>query len=98
MIKQKLLSDAQVLTLNERHGWFQFGDAQSDVSRAFANDAVAAYLRLRDAAPDYYEGVRCFIAYEQEMEAGNDVVAMQLYDNASTKLRAAHAKATGESA
>lgn len=46
------LSNEQVQALNEKHGWFKHGDAQSDVSRAFANDAVAAYERVRAAAPD----------------------------------------------
>jgi hypothetical protein len=50
--KQKWLSDEQVLTLNERHGWFRDGDAQSGVSRAFANDAVAAHEQVRAAAPE----------------------------------------------
>lgn len=50
--KQAWLSNEQVQTLNERHGWFKHGDAQSDVSRAFANDAVEAHERVRAAAPD----------------------------------------------
>jgi len=44
------LTDEQVLTLNERHGWFQYRDAQSDVSRQFAHDAIEMYLQAkRDA-------------------------------------------------
>ena len=45
------LSEEQVYKLNEKHGWFQYGDAQSDVSKAFANDAIEAYERMRSAAP-----------------------------------------------
>lgn len=90
----KLLSNEQVLVLNERHGWFQFGDAQSDVSRAFANDAVAAYLRLRDAAPDLLEAAKhcewLLTSYEL-----NRVDAEELADNALSSIRAAIAKATG---
>lgn len=33
-----------VLRLNETHGYFQFRDAQGDVSRDFANDAVSAFI------------------------------------------------------
>lgn len=51
------LSNEQVQTLNEKYGWFKHGDAQSDVSRAFANDAVAAYERVRSAAPELLEAL-----------------------------------------
>lgn len=40
----KYLSARSVMSLNERHGWFTYGDAQSDVSRAFANNSVHAFL------------------------------------------------------
>lgn len=46
------ISPDQVHELNEKHGWFKFGDAQSDVSNAFANEAIARYERIRSAAPD----------------------------------------------
>lgn len=46
------LTGEQVHQLNEKHGWFQFGDAQSDVSRAFAQDAIAMHERMRAAAPE----------------------------------------------
>lgn len=49
-IKPKLLHNDQVFALNEKHGWFQFRDAQSDVSRAFASDAIAEYERVRNEA------------------------------------------------
>lgn len=38
------LSDFAVSRLNERHGYFEFCDAQGDVSRAFANNAVHAFI------------------------------------------------------
>lgn len=38
------LSKAAVFDLNERHGWMEFGDSQSDVSNAFANNAVHSFL------------------------------------------------------
>ena len=46
------LSREQVRSLNEKHGWFQYGDAQSDVSNAFANEAVRIHERVRAAAPE----------------------------------------------
>lgn len=38
------LSKPATLALNARHGWLQYGDAQSDASNAFANNAVHAFL------------------------------------------------------
>lgn len=49
-IKPRLLHNDQVHALNEKHGWFEFRDAQSDVSRAFASDAIAEYERVRNEA------------------------------------------------
>lgn len=46
------LTPEQVHELNEKHGWFEFQDAQSDVSRAFAQDAIAKHEAMRNAAPD----------------------------------------------
>ncbi|MDR3445956.1 hypothetical protein [Dyella sp.] len=51
------LTDDQVQQLNEKHGWFEFGDAQSDVSRSFAQDAIAMHERIRSAAPDLLASV-----------------------------------------
>lgn len=51
------LSRDQVWQLNEKHGWFQFGDAQSDVSNAFANDAIAMHENMRQAAPELFEAL-----------------------------------------
>jgi len=33
---------AELLPLNEKYGWFQYGDAQGDKSLAFANSLIAA--------------------------------------------------------
>ena len=44
------LNKEQVYELNDRHGYFEYADAQGDVSRAFANDSVAAYLRVNEEA------------------------------------------------
>lgn len=44
------LTKEQVNQLNEKHGWFEFGDAQSDVSMAFAQDAITMYLAATEAA------------------------------------------------
>ena len=48
--KQSYLGEQQVQALNDRHGYFEYGDAQGDVSSAFANEAVAAYLRVNEEA------------------------------------------------
>ena len=44
------LSDETVSMLNDKHGWFQYEDAQSDVSRAFANNAVHAFIEIAKEA------------------------------------------------
>lgn len=49
-IKHSHLNPAQVYELNERHGYFEYADAQGDVSAAFANEAVAEYLRVNEEA------------------------------------------------
>lgn len=38
------LSNESVSDLNELHGWFQYSDAQSDTSRAFANNAIHKFI------------------------------------------------------
>lgn len=49
-IKHSHLNPAQVYELNERHGYFKHADAQGNVSAAFANEAVAEYLRVNEEA------------------------------------------------
>ena len=44
------LTTQQVRDLNEEHGYFEYGDAQGDVSRAFANNAVKEFLRINEEA------------------------------------------------
>lgn len=44
------LSDETISELNDQHGWFQYEDAQSDVSRAFANNAVHAFIEIAKEA------------------------------------------------
>lgn len=46
------LSRESVLQLNERHGWMQYGDSQSDVSNAFANNAVHKFLESAKEAQE----------------------------------------------
>ncbi|MGY6271041.1 hypothetical protein ACXIUT_15220 [Achromobacter denitrificans] len=55
------ISPDLVYELNEKHGWFQFGDAQSDVSNAFANEAIARYERIRSAAPELLEALESIL-------------------------------------
>jgi hypothetical protein len=57
---------------------------------------ACANARLIAAAPDYDDGARDFVAYEDAMDRGDDIQAMVLYASASKKLRAAIAKAEGK--
>lgn len=80
------LTDDQVYQLNAKHGWFEFGDAQSDVSRAFAQDAIAMHERMRAAAPDLLSALQALLnAVDADL-----ITSVEL--NAS---RAAIQKATG---
>lgn len=54
MTDTTFLTPDQVLALNEKHGWFHYADAQGDVSRAFAQDAIALHERIRQAAPEMH--------------------------------------------
>jgi len=56
----RYLTDDQVSQLNEKHGWFEHGDAQSDVSRAFAQDAIAMHEWVRAAAPELLSALKCW--------------------------------------
>lgn len=42
--KGDYLSNESVGELNDVHGWFQYSDAQSHVSRAFANNAIHQFI------------------------------------------------------
>ena len=44
------LSNNSVHELNEVHGWFVYEDAQSDVSQAFANNAVHSFIEAAKEA------------------------------------------------
>ena len=44
--KANYLSADTIRELNDQHGWFQYEDAQSDVSRAFANNAIHVFLGI----------------------------------------------------
>lgn len=84
------ISPDQVHELNEKHGWFKFGDAQSDVSNAFANEAIARYERIRSAAPDLLAQAEKHLAWLSKLTdwAGAD-------DPDLDGLREAIAKARG---
>jgi hypothetical protein len=88
------LSNEQVQALNEKHGWFQFRDAQSDVSRAFAQDAIEMHERMRAAAPELLD-VLVAICAQSERVRGPDnprhPEPQALYERA----KAAIAQATG---
>lgn len=87
MSNRTYLTKDQVFELNEKHGWFQYGDAQSDVSRAFAQDAIEMYERIRAAAPELLEAL--------EIALNNFGDDMDEEDGWTEMARAAIAKARG---
>ena len=92
------LTEEQVFSLNEKHGWFQFGDAQSDVSKAFAQDAIAAHERIREAAADLLAELQAIAdANPNNWDAPlNGTRSFQEW--AQSRARAAVQKATGVAA
>ena len=52
------LSAEQVFSLNDKHGWFHYGDAQGNVSQAFAQDAIEMHERMRASAPQMLAELR----------------------------------------
>jgi hypothetical protein len=48
------VSDKELQRLHDKYGWFEYGDAQGDVSRKFVNDLLSA----RTAAPTTGAGGR----------------------------------------
>ena len=88
------LTRDQVHALNEKHGWFKYGDAVGDVSRQFAQDAIDMHERIRRAAPDLLEAVQRLIPtavwnadyWANDPDTDEDIVF----------ARAAIAKATGD--
>ena len=44
------IGNESVSDLNELHGWFQYFDAQSDTSRAFANNAIHQFIEAAKEA------------------------------------------------
>ena len=87
------LTKDQVFNLNEKHGWFQSGDAQGDVSMAFAQDAIETYERTRRAGPELLSALQTLV---QQVESGYfDYIATDHPDSAVITARAAIAKATG---
>lgn len=86
------LTEEQFFSLNEKHGWFTYGDAQSDVSKMFAQDAIAMHERIRTAAPDLLAAL---------LLARQDIIDLSVDCNVSSAkslaiIDAAIDKATGE--
>lgn len=91
------ISPDQVHELNEKHGWFKFGDAQSDVSNAFANEAIERYERIRSAAPDMLALLEAWQAVcDRIADQYDGVVAGVDFAALGRANRAAIAKAKGE--
>jgi hypothetical protein len=91
MDKRPHLTAEQVSSLNEKHGWFQYSDAQGHVSRAFAQDAIEMHERIRAAAPELLEALQSLAHSLDETDLIHDDQR-----KAYAAARAAIAKATGE--
>lgn len=86
------LTAEQVYQLNEKHGWFQYGDAQSDVSQAFAQDAIEMHERMRAAAPEMLAAlIWALEVIQEEVADGSHIPVAQA-------VAAAIAKAAGSAA
>ena len=90
------LTPDQVHQLNEKHGWFQYGDANSDVSRAFAQDAIAMHERIQGAAQDLLAALLAEHEWREREEDGALDPEHSYEELVGKKRRAALSKATGE--
>ena len=97
-MNKAFLSKEQVQQLNEKHGWFEFRDAQSDVSNAFANEAIERYERIRSAAPELLEALQALENYVCNNITNDYPTGIDIDSPAFRKASAAIAKATGEQA
>ena len=89
------LSEGQVHALNEKHGWFEFRDAQGDVSRDFAQDAIALHENIRAAAPELLEALQDMLnGWIYIRQSHGDLYGVG-WDRAQEKAEKAIAKATG---
>lgn len=68
------LTRDQVLLLNDKHGYFEYSDAQGDVSRAFAQDAIEMHERIRAAAQDLLEALLAQQEADDSRQAHDDLV------------------------
>lgn len=50
-MKKQLLPLNYLIDLNDKFGYFEFNDAQGDVSREFSNHSIQIYEIVKDAAP-----------------------------------------------
>ena len=81
------LTKDQVYELNEKYGYFEFGDAQADKSNEFAKDVVIKYKAMQEAAPELYEALVMVLNASQEDISGGflNVDEVQLIASALTK-------------
>lgn len=71
------LTAEQIFELNEKFGWFQYGDAQSDVSKAFAQEAIEKHERIRASAHHLLTVARAAakaMSRTRQTDGGNEVV------------------------
>lgn len=93
--QKSYLTEDQVYELNEKHGWFTFGDAQSDVSKAFAQEAIEMHERMRAAAPDLLQALQRIVLAADNLDTqGGGLVGYSALIDASLFADAVIAKAT----
>ena len=78
----KALTDDQINDLNLKHGWFEFGDAQSAKTKAFVRDVEALcaekaeteLAELRKKYSQFFDSITCLCAEGVEFHKCRDIV------------------------
>jgi len=91
----KYLSDEHVRELNEKHGYFEYADAQGDVSRDFAQGAIAKYESIRSAAPAMLAALNA-VCTAAENIGGEHVVGLGALETALKQCYEAIQEAEGK--
>lgn len=78
--KSKFLTKNQIENLNDKHGYFAFGDSQGDVSASYADDAISTYKAMQDAAPTLYRALLMMVVAAENV-SGEHVEGLMDLDN-----------------
>ncbi len=78
----KALTDDQINDLNLKHGWFEFGDAQSAKTKAFVRDvealcaekAEAELAELREKCSLLFDSITCLCVEGVEFHKRHDII------------------------